>query len=136
MPAPRPIIDGLFTTADDVPRLVVGRCAACARTHFPMGPTCPYCGAEGCTAGTAGPAGRLWLYTVVNARPPGYRGAIPYGFGIVELDDGLRVVGRLTEANFERLRPQQPVRLVIDTLATDDDGTPVLSYAFAPEGAA
>ena len=98
-----------------------------------MGATCPYCGADGCAPGTAGPDGRLWLYTVVNSRPPGYRGAIPYGFGIVELDGGLRVVGRLTESNVDRLRSQQPVKLVIDTLATDDDGTPVLSYAFAPE---
>lgn len=133
MSEPRPILDGLFTTLDGTPRLVVGRCPACRRTHFPMGPTCPYCSAGECASATAGPNGRLWLYTVVNSRPPGYRGAIPYGFGIVELDGGLRVVSRLTESDVTRLRPQQPVHLVIDTLATDDDGTPVLSYAFGPE---
>lgn len=133
MSEPRRILDGLFTTTNGTPRLVVGRCTACCRTHFPMGPTCPYCSAGDCASDTAGPDGRLWLYTVVNSRPPGYHGAIPYGFGIVELDGGLRVVARLTESDIERLHPRQPVRLVIDTLATDDDGTPVLSYAFAPE---
>ena len=80
-----------------------------------------------------GPAARLWLYTVVHARPPGYRGPLPYGFGIVELAEGLRVVTRLTEARLEHLRPDMPMRLVIDALCTDDAGTRVLSYAFAPE---
>ena len=64
--------------------------------------------------------------------PPGYRGPVPYGFGVVELDDGLRVIARLTEARLDRLRPGLPVRLVLEPLFTDDEGRAVISYAFAP----
>src|SRR5229473_1040247 len=80
-------------------------------------------------------AARLWLYTAVLSRPPGYRGEVPYGFGVVELAGGLRVIARLTEARMERLAPGLAMRLVIEPLFTDDDGTPVLSYAFRPEEA-
>jgi uncharacterized OB-fold protein len=70
----------------------------------------------------------------VTARPPGYDGELPFGFGVVELDDGLRVVTRLTVADPAALHFGQPMRLVADRLQTDDDGTVVLTYAFAPAG--
>jgi uncharacterized OB-fold protein len=129
----RPIADGLFTDGPDGPRLVAGRCAACEQLHFPRGTVCPYCAGAGCTARAVGPDARLWLYTAVTTRPPGYRGPLPFGFGVVELPGGLRLVTRLTEARLDRLRPGLPMRLVLEPLHTDDDGRPVVSYAFRPE---
>jgi uncharacterized OB-fold protein len=80
-----------------------------------------------------GPAGTLRLFTAVSARPPGYRGPLPFGFGVVELNGtGLQVITRLTEADPRKLAVGQPVTLVIEQLCSDDDGTPVLSYAFRP----
>jgi len=77
------------------------------------------------------------LFTVVANRPPGYRGSLPYGFGVVELDGaGLEVIARVEETDVTRLRPGLPVQLVAEPLFTDDDGTPVVAYAFRPTGAA
>lgn len=133
MPPARPIADGLFTT-DAVPRLVAARCSACTRLQFPAATTCPYCGGLDSTATLVGPEGWLRLYTVVASTPPGYRGPLPFGFGVVELaDTGLQVIARLTESRMERLRPGLQVRLVVEPLFTEDDGTAVLSYAFAPD---
>ena len=133
MPEARPISAGLFVVDAAGPRLLAARCRACRQPHFPAQATCPYCGGDGCSETRLGPAARLYLYTAVHASPPGYRGPIPYGFGVVELEDGLRVVTRLTEARLDRLRPGLPMRLVIEPLFTDDAGHPVLSYAFRPE---
>lgn len=135
MPAPRPIAPGLFTTTDDGPRLVAGACGACARQHFPATPSCPYCGADQCAERAVGATGTLFLHTTIATRPPGYRGAVPYGFGVVELADGLRVVTRLSTTEAAELRLGSPMRLVLETLFEDEDGTPVVSYAFAPERA-
>jgi uncharacterized OB-fold protein len=133
MPSPRPITADLFESHRDGARLRVARCVTCNKLHFPATATCPYCGEARTTATLVGPAGRLRLFTVVAARPPGYRGSLPYGFGVVELDGtNLQVIARLTEPDLERLRPGLPVTLVIEPLFTDDDGTPVLTYAFAP----
>ena len=133
MPDTRPIVDGLFTDGPGGPRLLAARCTACGKPHFPRGPVCPYCGEASCVDAAVGPNARLCLYTAVLTRPPGYRGDVPYGFGVVELDGGLRVIARLTEARLERLRPGLPLRLVVEPLFTDDDGRSVLSYAFRPE---
>ncbi len=133
MPGARPICPGLFVEDGGTPRLRAARCSTCSRLHFPAGTTCPYCGADGCVEAPVGPSGRLWLYTAVLARPPGYRGEVPYGFGVVEVENGLRVIARLTESRLERLRPGLPVHLVVEPLFTDDDGETVLSYAFRPE---
>ena len=135
MPDARPIHPGLFATDGAEPQLLAARCAACGKPHFPPGTVCPYCGADGCAQIRVGPEARLCLYTAVLTRPPGYRGEVPYGFGVVELAGGLRVVARLTEAHLERLRAGLPMRLVVEPLFSDDEGHPVLSYAFRPEGA-
>src|SRR5262245_1053783 len=132
MPASRPITEGLFDVEDGSPRLRVARCDRCDRIHFPASPTCPYCAHDQTSATLVGPAGHLRLYTVVKSAPPGYRGALPFGFGVVELDGtGLEVITRLTVADPAQLRPGQPVTLVVEPLF-EDEGTAVLTYAFAP----
>lgn len=129
MSAVRPVTDGLFTV--DPPRLLGSRCRQCDAPHFPRRDRCPYCSAEGCEPVELSPRGRLWAFTAVTAPPPGYLGDTPYGFGVVELEDGLRVIARVTESDPSRLSLDQAVHLVIDELATDEDGT-VVTYAFAP----
>src|SRR5438067_11522887 len=104
MPETRPISGGLFVSDDRGPRLLALRCGACRQPHFPAGPVCPYCASDACDRIEVGPVGRLRLFTAVQTRPPGYRGDVPYGFGVVEVD-GLCVVTRLTEARLDRLRP-------------------------------
>jgi uncharacterized OB-fold protein len=133
VPAPRPITPGLFTDGEEGPRLVVARCDACARLHFPASAWCPYCGHDRCPATPLGPRATLFLFTTITSPPPGYRGPLPYGFGVVELPEGLRVVTRLADMEGATARAGLPMRLVVTPLFTDDDGTPVLSYAFAPD---
>ena len=128
----RAIAPGLFVCDADGPRLLAGACVACGRRHFPASPVCPYCAADGVREIRVGPTGRLDLYTTVLRAPPGYRGEVPYGFGVVELEGGLHVIARLTESRLERLRPGLALSLVVEPLFTDDDGRPVLSYAFRP----
>ena len=123
--------EGLFTHTDP-PRLLGSRCEACGRFQFPRQDTCPYCGAPGASAVELSGTGRLWTWTAVTTAPPGYRGEVPYGFGVVELPEGLRVVTRLTEADPARLVAGQPMSLVVVPVDVDDAGNQVVTYAFAP----
>ncbi|MCE7885697.1 MAG: OB-fold domain-containing protein [Actinobacteria bacterium ATB1] len=81
-----------------------------------------------------GAGARLWAFTTVNAAPPGYEGPVPYGFGVVELPGGMRLVTRLTETDHSVLEEGMPMVLTHDVVATDADGTEVVSWAFAPAG--
>ena len=129
-----PVHQGLFVDADP-PRLAGGRCRGCGQHHFPRQPRCPYCSSPDTEDAELSPGGRLWAWTAVTHPPPGYRGPVPYGFGVVELPEGLRVVSRLTEPDPTRLCAGQPVHLVLEPLTTDDEGRSVVVYAFAPDDA-
>ena len=131
----RPIAPGLFECGAGEPRLIASECMACGRRQFPAAGVCPYCAADATREIRVGPAGRLELYTTILRAPPGYRGPVPYALGIVALDGGLSVVTRLGETDAARLRPGLPVTLVVEPLFIDDDGQPVLSYAFRPSAA-
>jgi uncharacterized OB-fold protein len=95
--------------------------------------------------------GRLWSWTIQGFLPksPPYAGRetpqdfVPYGVGYVQLDldgadGGVIVEARLTENDPDRLTIGMPVELVVIPFTTDDDGTEVVTFAFAPveEGAA
>jgi uncharacterized protein len=119
---------------DGSARLVGGRCGRCGEHHFPAAAPCPYCSADDVTEVVLSEVGSLWAWTAVNASPPGYRGGVPFGFGVVELPEGIRVITRLTEADPVRLRRGQTMRLEIVPLHQDDHGRPVVTYAFGPAG--
>ena len=131
--ATRPLHDGLFREQGDGSIVLIGGYSpSSGRTHFPRLPACPYTGADDVEEVELPTQGTLWGWTAVTARPPGYDGEMPFGFGIVELTDGLRVITRLTESDPGALSFGQAMGLVAETLQTDDDGTAVITYAFAP----
>ena len=125
----RTVTDGLFT--EDPPRLLGGRCRECAHHHFPRLDDCPYCGAAAIDAVELSDHGTLWGWTTVTALPPGALGSVPYGFGVVELPEGLRVITRLTLPD-DTWRFGQPMRLGITELGPDADGVVVTTWEFAP----
>lgn len=112
-------------------RLVGGYSPTSGAYHFPLSVVCPYSGADDVERRLLSSDGRLWGWTAVTASPPGYAGPVPYGFGVVELAEGIRVVTRLTESDPTRLSFGQPVHLVVETIDTLD-GESVETYAFAP----
>ena len=129
-----PLRANLFTSLDDPERaaLLAGRCGRCDGHHFPAQEVCPYCFADGCTPVALGRTASLYVHTAITKAPPGYTGPVPYGFGVVELPERLRLVTRLTESDQARLRHGMPMRLVVEPLFADEEGREVWSYAFAP----
>lgn len=116
----------------DPPRLLGSRCRSCGSPHFPPAEDCPYCSSAETEPLELSTEGRVWAWTSITAPPPGYRGAVPYGFGVVELPEGLRIVTRLTEADPQRLSAGARVRLVADVLYAAEDGRNVVTWAFSP----
>lgn len=125
-----PVHEGLFEETADGPRLRGTRCRACARHHFPASDGCPFCGSADVEAVALSPTGTLWGWTGVTAAPPGYDGPVPFGFGVVELPEGLRVITRLEEPDPSRLEFGQRMILVLAEVGTTDHGDPTVTYSF------
>jgi len=126
---------GLFTDGA-TPALLGSRCLVCGAHHFPQQDTCPYCAAEGPSPVELSRRGSLWAWTAVTAAPPGYQGEIPFGLGIVELPEGIRIITRLSASDPGALSPGQPMELEIVALHVDAEGNDVMTYSFAPTPAA
>ena len=102
------------------------------RSISPALDACTYCATEGPESIELSCPGSLWAWTAVTAPPPGYRGEVPFGIGVVELPEGVRVITRLTESDPGALALGQLMKLRIVPLHADEDGNDVVTYAFAP----
>src|SRR5262245_52636944 len=107
-----PLREGLFTLPADLSaaRLLAGRCPSCSRLSFPAQTICPYCSHDGCDVVALSPQGVVEVCTTVVNRPPGYDGTVPFGFGVVELPEGIRIIARISDP--QRTQPGSAVRLV------------------------
>lgn len=136
----RPIAD-VFTWPSDTPQLIGGRCGACAAVCFPTQSRCPRCGTAGLTDELLPTSGRLVSFTT-QAFPPiaGFAGDetgrnfTPFGVGLVQLGEVVRVEARLTEADPSKLDFDMPVELSIVPFYVDADGVEIMTFAFTPAG--
>ncbi len=132
-----PIEDGLFEQhADGTIRLLGTRCRACGRHQFPRADTCPYCRSTDVEDVVLSDHGTLWGFTAVTAAPPGYDGPVPFGFGIVELPEGLRVITRIEEPDPTRLAFGMPVTLTAVEVPAPTGAGARVTYSFAPSASA
>ena len=136
-----PVAEGLFTWPAEEPRLIGSRCTECGMTTFPRQESCPRCASTDMAEHLLARRGRLWAWTIQGFPPPAppYSGPVgkdfvPFGIGYVELPGELKVEARLTTADPEQLVPGREMELVVVPFRTDDDGTEVMSFAFAPVG--
>jgi hypothetical protein len=55
-------------------------------------------------------AGVLVSYTVIRVAPRGRGGEVPYAVGVVKLEEGVSLLGRIVDIPFEALKAGLPVR--------------------------
>ena len=98
-PAPLPDLDTQpFWDAAAERRLLIPRCRACATWIWQPRPVCPVCRALDPEWQPVAGRGRIISWTVV--RPPVlpvYAELIPFVILLVELDEGVRLVGQLVD---------------------------------------
>jgi len=136
----KPVAEGLFTWPPDgsTPlRLIGSECVACGLVSFPAAADCVRCANAESKERLLSERGTLWTYTTQNFRPPSppYDGPEtfePYAVGYIELPGELLVEARLTEHDPEKLRIGQDMRLTLVPYTVQDDGTEVVTFAFAP----
>ncbi|QJS99350.1 hypothetical protein G9272_02700 [Streptomyces asoensis] len=139
MTTTQPVAEGLFTwppTGSAPLRLIGSECTACGLVSFPASPDCVRCASTESKERLLSDRGTLWTYTTQNFRPPsppydGPRAFEPYSVGYVELPE-LLVEARLTEPDPEKLRIGQHMLLTLVPYTVRDDGTEVVTFAFAP----
>jgi hypothetical protein len=130
------VAEGLFivpSSQSDETHLIGSRCETCGEVSFPKGVICPNCQSYVLEEILLDPKGKLYSFTNVNHPvPEAYKGPIPYGVGLIELPEGVRIVSYLTESDPEKLRVGMDMMLVIDKLFEDDERNEIIGFKFRP----
>lgn len=77
-------------------QLLMQRCPSCAHLRMPPSELCPECWTRGGEWTSVRPSGKIWSFTTYHrALHPGFADEVPYQVALVELDEGVRLPGRL-----------------------------------------
>jgi uncharacterized protein len=135
---PKALDPDISTWPQAEPQLRGSRCADCEATTFPAQARCPRCSKESMAELLLPRCGTLVAWTTQGFPPgPPYKGPagkdfVPFGVGLVQLGDVIRVEGRLTENDPQKLSFGMDVGLTMIPFATDDEGDELITFAFEP----
>jgi uncharacterized protein len=137
----KPIAD-VFTWPADEPKLIGARCTECAAVTFPSQSRCPRCSTSSMEDLELPTRGTLVSWTTQGFPPavdymndPTGASFVPFGVGLVQLGDVVRVESRLTENDPDKLDFGMDVELTVIPFYTDENGDEIVTFAFAPTGA-
>ncbi|WP_406111256.1 OB-fold domain-containing protein [Streptomyces sp. NBC_01003] len=91
-------------------RLLIQRCEGCGTLRFPWLPGCGACASQDWSAVEASGEGTVFSYVVMH-HPPFPAFDPPYAVGLVELAEGVRIIGNVVGVPYDKVRIGMPVRL-------------------------
>ena len=132
-----PIKKGVWSEPDGNGKisLLGSKCLKCGELFFPKkeAGVCTNCQAAQFDEVKLSSEGKIYSYSVVEIRPPGYyQGEVPYALAFIDLPEGIQIETLLTQCDFNELKVGLPVEMILDTLHVDEDGNDVICYKFRP----
>jgi uncharacterized OB-fold protein len=135
----RALAPEVSTWPDENPQLIGSRCEACGAITWPKQDHCPRCSGPDMAELLLPRRGTLVAWTTQGFVPKlPYAGTEtaasfePFGVGLVQLGDVVRVEARLTESDPDKLGFGMEVELTMVPFYVDEDGTEIVTWAFQP----
>jgi 3-oxo-4,17-pregnadiene-20-carboxyl-CoA hydratase alpha subunit len=110
-PVPDPDVSGTpFWEAAARHELVLQTCSSCGTIRHPPRPMCAVCNSMEYTFEQASGRGRIWSWVIAHAPVlPSFAEKVPYNVVVVELDEGVRMVGNLFDVDNDAITEGMPV---------------------------
>ena len=102
-------------------RLEGSKCKKCGHTSFPPRKICPKCGSKELEIIKLPETGKILTYTIVRNAPVGFTEFAPYAVGVIELEDGTRMMAQIVDSNFEDIDIGKRVKLVFRKLFSEGE---------------
>jgi uncharacterized protein len=117
LPSPTPLTSGFWEAARRH-ELVIQQCQECGlHRHYPQY-LCPRCSSPRWTWSPVSGRGHIYTFTVTHQPFSKSWGArTPYAVAVVELEEGVRMVSDLSDAEVDRVEIGQPVEVYFEDLA-------------------
>ena len=135
----RALAPDVSTWPDENPQLIGSRCDDCGATTWPRQSRCPRCSGGNMSERLLPRRGTIVAWTTQGFVPmlpyagsPTGENFEQFGVGLVQLGDEVRVEVRLTENDPAKLEFGMDVELAFVPFFVEEDGTEVMTIAFAP----
>jgi uncharacterized protein len=120
LPEPIPDLDSKpFWDGCQEGRFLVPICRECRASRWPPGPMCPNCQATSTDWLEAVGTGRVYTWVIVtHSVHAATVDQVPYVVALIELPEGIRVVGNIIGCAPDQVRADLPVELFFEELPT------------------
>ena len=111
LPVPTPV-SAPFWAALNEDRIELQRCGACdAWIHYPR-TRCPNCGSDRLGWHAVAGTGAIYTFTVARqATAPPFADEVPQLLAVIELDEGVRMVGEVVDVGDDEIEIGMPLRV-------------------------
>jgi uncharacterized OB-fold protein len=114
-------------------RMEAKKCKGCGKIYFPPRLVCSECKTANFEDVKLSDQGKLLTWTVIHVAPSQFVDQTPYAMGIVELDDGARLLAQITDCEPEELKSGMKLRLEFRKVQQDGEaGILCYGYKFVP----
>jgi len=110
------------------------QCTSCDKILFPPRRVCPHCRGTAFRKVRLCDRGRIITYTIQHVSAPAFADQTPFAVGIIETDDGVRLMAQIVDFPPEKLRTGERVRLAFRRIQADgDSGVIAYGHKAVPE---
>ncbi len=115
-------------------RLGGTKCERCGRVYFPSRKICPNCRREGKLSPIRfSGRGKVYSYSIVRNAPEGFEIFTPYVIGLVELEEGPKLLSQIVDCKPEDVYIGMPLETTFRRLKADGkEGVISYSFKFVP----
>jgi hypothetical protein len=121
-PVPKPTPETKpFWDATKQHTLKIQRCDDCAQHYFYPRPLCPHCLSRNVSWVAVSGRGKLHSFVINHRAPRGFPAAGPFIIGIVELDEGVKMMSNIVgiDPDPKLLRCDMPVEVVFEDITAE-----------------
>ena len=112
-------VNDMYWSQAEEGQLVIQFCGRCQDTYFPPRVACPHCLEELEWINASG-NGTVYSYGIVHrpSQPSVFNEDVPFVLGVIELEEGCRIVSHIIECEPKDVEIGKDVRVVFDEVAT------------------
>ncbi len=113
--------------------LIGNKCKSCGKEYYPPVHICKKCGSKDLVDWEMPKEGKVISYTILLEPAEEFKPYAPIYLGLIELTNGVKVIGMLTDVRKEDIRIGMKVRATLRKLTEDRDGGQIFyGYKFVP----
>ena len=114
-------------------RLEAKKCRGCGATYFPPRLICANCKSKDFEEVKLPDQGKLLTFTTIRVAPSQFVDQAPYSMGIVELDDGTRLLAQIADCEPDQIKTGMKLRLEFRKIQQDGEaGILCYGYKYVP----